>query len=151
MYICFLYVHMCTLKMKNASLAKSSKSITMFCTNADTSSASEDEGSLRRQGRLAPSMPYQGHGHAAVEHWFNRVIQGSSTSSSASSTSSHPGGRSATTNTTAHAALNVSAAATALADLMAHTQLGQWHTQSHSASRSVWCVPFLMNARLSSR
>ncbi|XP_034741432.1 disco-interacting protein 2 homolog A isoform X12 [Etheostoma cragini] len=95
------------------------------CTPPDTSSASEDEGSLRRQGRLATSTPYQGHGHPAVEHWFNRVIQGSSTSSSASSTSSHPGGRSVTnTNTTAHAALNANAAATALSDLMAHTQLG---------------------------
>ncbi|XP_039883876.1 disco-interacting protein 2 homolog A isoform X11 [Simochromis diagramma] len=95
------------------------------CTPPDTSSASEDEGSLRRQGRLTTSTPYQGHSHPAVEHWFNRVIQGSSTSSSASSTSSHPGGRSVTTtNTTAHAALNVNAAATALADLMAHTQLG---------------------------
>ncbi|XP_041857869.1 disco-interacting protein 2 homolog A isoform X14 [Melanotaenia boesemani] len=93
------------------------------CTPPDTSSASEDEGSLRRQGRLTTSTPYQGHGHPAVEHWFNRVIQGSSTSSSASSTSSHPGGRSIT-NTTAHAALNANAAATALADLMAHTQLG---------------------------
>ncbi|XP_026231948.1 disco-interacting protein 2 homolog A isoform X11 [Anabas testudineus] len=95
------------------------------CTPPATSSASEDEGSLRRQGRLPTSVPYQGHGHPAVEHWFNRVIQGSSTSSSASSTSSHPGGRSATTtNTTAHAALNANAAATALANLMAHTQLG---------------------------
>lgn len=92
--------------------------------NTDTSSASEDEGSLRRQGRLATSTPYQGHSHPAIEHWFNRVIQGSSTSSSASSTSSHPGGRSFP-NTTAHAALNANAAATALADLMAHTQLGQ--------------------------
>lgn len=101
--------------------------VTLPCldlSNTDTSSASEDEGSLRRQGRLATSTPYQGHGHPAVEHWFNRVIQGSSTSSSASSTSSHPGGRSVT-NTTAHAALNANAAATALADLMAHTQLGQ--------------------------
>lgn len=92
--------------------------------NTDTSSASEDEGSLRRQGRLATSTPYQAHSHPAIEHWFNRVIQGSSTSSSASSTSSHPGGRSFT-NTSAHAALNANAAATALADLMAHTQLGQ--------------------------
>lgn len=103
--------------------------VTLPCldlSNTDTSSASEDEGSLRRQGRLATSTPYQGHGHPAVEHWFNRVIQGSSTSSSASSTSSHPGGRSVTTtNTTVHAALNANAAATALADLMAHTQLGQ--------------------------
>lgn len=95
--------------------------------HTDTSSASEDEGSLRRQGRLATSTPYQGHGHPAVEHWFNRVIQGSSTSSSASSTSSHPGGRSVTSgasNASAHAALNANAAAAALADLMAHTQLG---------------------------
>uniref|UniRef100_A0A8C1SX99 Disco-interacting protein 2 homolog A n=1 Tax=Cyprinus carpio TaxID=7962 RepID=A0A8C1SX99_CYPCA len=61
------------------------------CTPPDTSSASEDEGSLRRQGRIASSSPYQAH--PSVEHWFNRVIQGSSTSSSASSTSSHPGGR----------------------------------------------------------
>uniref|UniRef100_A0A3B3B6R3 Disco-interacting protein 2 homolog A n=1 Tax=Oryzias melastigma TaxID=30732 RepID=A0A3B3B6R3_ORYME len=93
------------------------------CTPPDTSSASEDEGSLRWQGRLATSTPYQGHSHPAVEHWFNRVIQGSSTSSSASSTSSHTGGRSAT-NSSAHQALNANAAATALADLMAHTQLG---------------------------
>uniref|UniRef100_A0A7N6A4A0 DMAP1-binding domain-containing protein n=1 Tax=Anabas testudineus TaxID=64144 RepID=A0A7N6A4A0_ANATE len=69
------------------------------CTPPATSSASEDEGSLRRQGRLPTSVPYQGHGHPAVEHWFNRVIQGSSTSSSASSTSSHPGGRSNSTLT----------------------------------------------------
>ncbi|CAG09279.1 unnamed protein product, partial [Tetraodon nigroviridis] len=97
------------------------------CTPPDTSSASEDEGSLRRQGRLATSTPYQGHSHPAIEHWFNRVIQGSSTSSSASSTSSHPGGRSFTSST-AHAALNANAAATALADLMAHTQLDNHST-----------------------
>ncbi|XP_008402147.1 disco-interacting protein 2 homolog A isoform X10 [Poecilia reticulata] len=101
------------------------------CTPPDTSSASEDEGSLRRQGRLATSTPYQGHSHPAVEHWFNRVIQGSSTSSSASSTSSHPGGRSVT-NSAAHAALNANATATALADLMAHTQL-----DNHSAPPDV--------------
>ncbi|XP_016424088.1 disco-interacting protein 2 homolog A-like isoform X3 [Sinocyclocheilus rhinocerous] len=87
------------------------------CTPPDTSSASEDEGSLRRQGRIASSSPYQAH--PSVEHWFNRVIQGSSTSSSASSTSSHPGGR-------PHHATNATSAsaATVLADLMAHTQLG---------------------------
>ncbi|KAJ8350044.1 hypothetical protein SKAU_G00251740 [Synaphobranchus kaupii] len=89
------------------------------CTPPDTSSASEDEGSLRRQGRTASSTPYQAH--PSVEHWFNRVIQGSSTSSSASSTSSHPGGR-------PHAA----AAATLLADLMAHTQI-----DNHSAPPDV--------------
>uniref|UniRef100_A0AAX7VYL7 DMAP1-binding domain-containing protein n=1 Tax=Astatotilapia calliptera TaxID=8154 RepID=A0AAX7VYL7_ASTCA len=88
------------------------------CTPPDTSSASEDEGSLRRQGRLTTSTPYQGHSHPAVEHWFNRVIQGSSVT---------------TTNTTAHAALNVNAAATALADLMAHTHLEK-HTDLVSFS-----------------
>uniref|UniRef100_A0A8C4LD03 Disco interacting protein 2 homolog A n=1 Tax=Equus asinus asinus TaxID=83772 RepID=A0A8C4LD03_EQUAS len=59
-------------------------------TPPDTSSASEDEGSLRRPGRLA-STSLQSHSN--VEPWLDRVIQGSSTSSSASSTSSHPGGR----------------------------------------------------------
>ncbi|XP_057191819.1 disco-interacting protein 2 homolog A [Triplophysa rosa] len=71
----------------------------------DTSSASEDEGSLRRQGRISSSSPYQSH--PRVEHWFNKVLQGSSTSSSASSTSSH------------HA--TSSSAATVLADLVSHT------------------------------
>uniref|UniRef100_A0A8C2H2C6 Disco-interacting protein 2 homolog A n=1 Tax=Cyprinus carpio TaxID=7962 RepID=A0A8C2H2C6_CYPCA len=95
------------------------------CTPPDTSSASEDEGSLRRQGRIASSSPYQAH--PSVEHWFNRVIQGSSTSSSASSTSSHPGGRPHhATNTTS------ASAATVLADLMAHTQL-----DNHSAPPDV--------------
>lgn len=84
----------------------------------DTSSASEDEGSLRRQGRIT-STPFQSHSN--VEPWLNRVIQGSSTSSSASSTSSHPGGKPAAASNTATA----TAAATVLADLMAHTQLGQ--------------------------
>ncbi|XP_070345227.1 disco-interacting protein 2 homolog A isoform X10 [Equus asinus] len=63
-------------------------------TPPDTSSASEDEGSLRRPGRLA-STSLQSHSN--VEPWLDRVIQGSSTSSSASSTSSHPGGRPAAT------------------------------------------------------
>lgn len=84
----------------------------------DTSSASEDEGSLRRQGRIS-STPFQSHSN--VEPWLNRVIQGSSTSSSASSTSSHPGGKPAAASNTAPA----TTAATVLADLMAHTQIGQ--------------------------
>ncbi|KAF1498675.1 hypothetical protein FQV18_0005633, partial [Eudyptula minor novaehollandiae] len=85
-------------------------------TPPDTSSASEDEGSLRRQGRIT-STPFQSHSN--VESWLNRVIQGSSTSSSASSTSSHPGGKPAAASNTTTA----TAAATVLADLMAHTQL----------------------------
>ncbi|XP_028971471.2 disco-interacting protein 2 homolog A isoform X3 [Esox lucius] len=91
------------------------------CTPPDTSSASEDEGSLRRAGRMVSSTPYQNHPAPNVEHWFNRVIQGSSTSSSASSTSSHPGGRASAHATAANAAA-------VLADLMAHTQIDNHST-----------------------
>uniref|UniRef100_A0A7N5KAB1 Disco interacting A n=1 Tax=Ailuropoda melanoleuca TaxID=9646 RepID=A0A7N5KAB1_AILME len=61
-------------------------------TPPDTSSASEDEGSLRRPGRLT-STALQSHSN--TEPWLElgRATQGSSTSSSASSVSSHPGGR----------------------------------------------------------
>uniref|UniRef100_A0A5F9CFV2 Disco interacting A n=1 Tax=Oryctolagus cuniculus TaxID=9986 RepID=A0A5F9CFV2_RABIT len=88
-------------------------------TPPDTSSASEDEGSLRRPGRLA-STPLQSH--PSVEPWLDRVIQGSSTSSSASSTSSHVGARPAAAPSTA--ATPGAAAATALAGLVAHTHIG---------------------------
>uniref|UniRef100_A0A8C2TJV2 Disco interacting A n=1 Tax=Coturnix japonica TaxID=93934 RepID=A0A8C2TJV2_COTJA len=73
-------------------------------TPPDTSSASEDEGSLRRQGRIT-STPFQSHSNA--EPWLNRVIQGSSTSSSASSTSSHPGGKPAAASKAILDALNL--------------------------------------------
>ncbi|XP_070108525.1 disco-interacting protein 2 homolog A isoform X31 [Equus caballus] len=78
-------------------------------TPPDTSSASEDEGSLRRPGRLA-STSLQSHSN--VEPWLDRVIQGSSTSSSASSTSSHPGGRPAATlaGSAAHAHIDLHSA-----------------------------------------
>uniref|UniRef100_H0V1Q4 Disco interacting A n=1 Tax=Cavia porcellus TaxID=10141 RepID=H0V1Q4_CAVPO len=88
-------------------------------TPPDTSSASEDEGSLRRPGRLT-STPFQSH--PGVEPWLDRVIQGSSTSSSASSTSSHPGGRPNAAPT----------AAAALAGLAAHA-----HIDVHSAPPDV--------------
>uniref|UniRef100_A0A2K6A1F7 Disco interacting A n=1 Tax=Mandrillus leucophaeus TaxID=9568 RepID=A0A2K6A1F7_MANLE len=88
-------------------------------TPPDTSSASEDEGSLRRPGRLT-STPLQSH--SSVEPWLDRVIQGSSTSSSASSTSSHPGGR--PTAAPSAAATPGAAAATALAGREAHTHIG---------------------------
>ncbi|XP_073502846.1 disco-interacting protein 2 homolog A isoform X2 [Phyllobates terribilis] len=84
-------------------------------TPPDTSSASEDEGSLLRQGGIT-STPLQGH--SSVEPWISRVTQGSSTSSSASSTSSHPGAKPAASNS-----CPVIAAATMLADLMAHAQI----------------------------
>uniref|UniRef100_A0A8C0R4J9 Disco interacting A n=1 Tax=Canis lupus dingo TaxID=286419 RepID=A0A8C0R4J9_CANLU len=83
-------------------------------TPPDTSSASEDEGSLRRPGRLT-STPLQSHSN--IEPWLDRVIQGSSTSSSASSTSSHPGGRPA-------AAPSAAATAT-LTGPAAHAHIGQ--------------------------
>ncbi|XP_023094354.2 disco-interacting protein 2 homolog A isoform X10 [Felis catus] len=81
-------------------------------TPPDTSSASEDEGSLRRPGRLT-STPLQSHSN--VEPWLDRVIQGSSTSSSASSTSSHPGGRPAAAP---------SATAATLTGPVAHAHIG---------------------------
>ncbi|XP_041435186.1 disco-interacting protein 2 homolog A isoform X4 [Xenopus laevis] len=84
-------------------------------TPPDTSSASEDEGSLLRQGHIT-STPLQGH--SSMEPWISRITQGSSTSSSASSTSSHPGAKPAATNS-----CPVIAAATMLADVMAHAQM----------------------------
>ncbi|EHH58844.1 hypothetical protein EGM_08793, partial [Macaca fascicularis] len=93
-------------------------------TPPDTSSASEDEGSLRR----LTSTPLQSH--SSVEPWLDRVIQGSSTSSSASSTSSHPGGR--PTAAPSAAATPGAAAATALAGREAHT-----HIDLHSAPPDV--------------
>ncbi|XP_029450845.1 disco-interacting protein 2 homolog B isoform X4 [Rhinatrema bivittatum] len=56
------------------------------CTPPDTSSASEDEGSLRRQAALTAALTQSLQN---TESWINRSIQGSSTSSSASSTLSH--------------------------------------------------------------
>uniref|UniRef100_A0A8B9P6B2 Disco interacting protein 2 homolog B n=1 Tax=Apteryx owenii TaxID=8824 RepID=A0A8B9P6B2_APTOW len=62
----------------------------LFCFHTDTSSASEDEGSLRRQAALSAAL-HQSLQNA--ESWINRSIQGSSTSSSASSTLSHGEGK----------------------------------------------------------
>ncbi|KAL2293777.1 hypothetical protein Nmel_018840 [Mimus melanotis] len=61
-----------------------------FCFHTDTSSASEDEGSLRRQAALSAAL-HQSLQNA--ESWINRSVQGSSTSSSASSTLSHGEGK----------------------------------------------------------
>ncbi|XP_076975387.1 disco-interacting protein 2 homolog A isoform X8 [Tamandua tetradactyla] len=92
------------------------------CTPPDTSSASEDEGSLRRLGQLT-SAPLQSC--PDVEPWLDRAFQGSSTSSSASSTSSHPGGRPAVPST-------ASALAATPPGLAAHT-----HVALHSAPPDV--------------
>ncbi|PIO37685.1 hypothetical protein AB205_0074340 [Aquarana catesbeiana] len=56
------------------------------CTPPDTSSASEDEGSLRRQAALSAVLAQSLQN---TESWINKSVQGSSTSSSASSTLSH--------------------------------------------------------------
>ncbi|MEE6471871.1 hypothetical protein FKM82_009403 [Ascaphus truei] len=56
------------------------------CTPPDTSSASEDEGSLRRRAALSAVLTQSLQN---TESWINRSVQGSSTSSSASSTLSH--------------------------------------------------------------
>uniref|UniRef100_A0A671QPS1 Disco-interacting protein 2 homolog B-A n=1 Tax=Sinocyclocheilus anshuiensis TaxID=1608454 RepID=A0A671QPS1_9TELE len=61
------------------------------CTPPDTSSASEDEGSLRRRQAAISAMLAQNL--QSPEYWINRSVQGSSTSSSASSTLSHGDGK----------------------------------------------------------
>ncbi|MBN3301725.1 DI2BA protein, partial [Amia calva] len=75
------------------------------CTPPDTSSASEDEGSLRRRAALTAALS---QGLQTSDCWINHSLQGSSTSSSASSTLSHGEGRSQ---------------GAALADVLAHTRL----------------------------
>uniref|UniRef100_A0A803SP21 Disco interacting B n=1 Tax=Anolis carolinensis TaxID=28377 RepID=A0A803SP21_ANOCA len=77
------------------------------CTPPDTSSASEDEGSLRRQAALSAAL-HQSLQNA--ESWINRSIQGSSTSSSASSTLSHGEGKGTSGS---------------LADVFANTRIGR--------------------------
>ena len=91
--------------------------------DTDTSSASEDEGSLQRPGQLA-SAPLQSR--PSIEPWPDPAIQGSSTSSSASSTSSHPGGQPAATPS----------AAAALAGPAALARVGQYSCGDPSRQRS---------------
>lgn len=80
-----------------------------MCVCADTSSASEDEGSLRRRQAAVSAVLAQSLQNS--EFWINRSIQGSSTSSSASSTLSHgDGSKNHIQNT--------------LADVLAHTRIG---------------------------
>ncbi|KAA8591117.1 hypothetical protein FQN60_002060 [Etheostoma spectabile] len=56
------------------------------CTPPDTSSASEDEGSLRRKAAFSAVLAQS---LQSPDYWINRSVQSSSTSSSASSTLSH--------------------------------------------------------------
>uniref|UniRef100_A0A8C1WYV6 Disco-interacting protein 2 homolog Ba n=1 Tax=Cyprinus carpio TaxID=7962 RepID=A0A8C1WYV6_CYPCA len=82
------------------------------CTPPDTSSASEDEGSLRRRQAAISAMLAQNL--QSPEYWINRSVQGSSTSSSASSTLSHGDGK---THNHSQGQTNV------LADVLAHTRI----------------------------
>ncbi|XP_072262889.1 disco-interacting protein 2 homolog B isoform X2 [Pyxicephalus adspersus] len=76
------------------------------CTPPDTSSASEDEGSLRRQAALSAVLAQSLQN---TESWINKSVQGSSTSSSASSTLSHG---------------DVKSTSSSLADMLSNTHIG---------------------------
>ncbi|RXN03839.1 disco-interacting 2 -like protein [Labeo rohita] len=84
------------------------------CTPPDTSSASEDEGSLRRRQAAISAMLAQNL--QSPEYWINRSVQSSSTSSSASSTLSHGDGKTHNHN---HSQGQTSV----LADVLAHTRI----------------------------
>uniref|UniRef100_A0A3Q1GS27 DMAP1-binding domain-containing protein n=1 Tax=Acanthochromis polyacanthus TaxID=80966 RepID=A0A3Q1GS27_9TELE len=83
------------------------------CTPPDTSSASEDEGSLRRKAALAAVLAQN---LQSPDYWINRSVQSSSTSSSASSTLSH--GEPKT-----QPQPQPPPAASVLADVLAHTRI----------------------------
>uniref|UniRef100_A0A673CBE7 Disco-interacting protein 2 homolog B-A n=1 Tax=Sphaeramia orbicularis TaxID=375764 RepID=A0A673CBE7_9TELE len=83
------------------------------CTPPDTSSASEDEGSLRRKAALSAVLAQS---LQSPEYWINRSVQSSSTSSSASSTLSH--GEPKT-----QPQPQLQPAASVLADVLAHTRI----------------------------
>uniref|UniRef100_A0A7N8X503 Disco-interacting protein 2 homolog Ba n=1 Tax=Mastacembelus armatus TaxID=205130 RepID=A0A7N8X503_9TELE len=85
------------------------------CTPPDTSSASEDEGSLRRKAALSAVLAQT---LQSPDYWINRSVQSSSTSSSASSTLSH--GEPKT-----HPQPQLQPAVSLLADVLAHTRIGK--------------------------
>uniref|UniRef100_A0A8C7GEJ7 Disco-interacting protein 2 homolog Ba n=1 Tax=Oncorhynchus kisutch TaxID=8019 RepID=A0A8C7GEJ7_ONCKI len=83
------------------------------CTPPDTSSASEDEGSLRRQATLSAALAQS---LQSPDYWINRSVQSSSTSSSASSTLSHGENKTQTQPQPQPTS--------ALADILASTRIG---------------------------
>lgn len=85
------------------------------CTPPDTSSASEDEGSLRRKAALSAVLAQS---LQSPDYWINRSVQSSSTSSSASSTLSH-----GEPKTQPQSQPQPSPAASLLADVLAHTRI----------------------------
>ncbi|XP_028848627.1 disco-interacting protein 2 homolog B-A isoform X7 [Denticeps clupeoides] len=84
------------------------------CTPPDTSSASEDEGSLRRQAALSAALAQS---LQSPDYWINRSLQSSSTSSSASSTLSH--GEQKSQGPAQQPQLSL------LADVLAHTRIAE--------------------------
>uniref|UniRef100_A0A8D0ABP5 Disco-interacting protein 2 homolog Ba n=1 Tax=Sander lucioperca TaxID=283035 RepID=A0A8D0ABP5_SANLU len=85
------------------------------CTPPDTSSASEDEGSLRRKAALSAVLAQS---LQSPDYWINRSVQSSSTSSSASSTLSH-----GEPKTQPQPQPQPQPAVSLLADVLAHTRI----------------------------
>ncbi|XP_066579886.1 disco-interacting protein 2 homolog C isoform X3 [Amia ocellicauda] len=86
-------------------------------TPPDTSSGSEEEGSVQGDSQGTPTSS---QGSINMEHWISRAIHGSTTSSTTSSSSTQSGG---------------SGAANRLADVMAQTHIGK--SENHSAPPDV--------------
>lgn len=91
----------------------------LFVVPSDTSSASEDEGSLRRKAALSAVLAQN---LQSPDYWINRSVQSSSTSSSASSTLSH--GEPKT-----QPQPQLQPAASLLADVLAHTRIGKLNSR----------------------
>lgn len=91
---------------------------------SDTSSASEDEGSLRRKAALSAALAQS---LQSPDYWINRSVQSSSTSSSASSTLSH--GEPKTQQPP-----QLQPGISVLADVLAHTRIGNVSSLSVN-----WC------------
>uniref|UniRef100_A0A6Q2Y021 DMAP1-binding domain-containing protein n=1 Tax=Esox lucius TaxID=8010 RepID=A0A6Q2Y021_ESOLU len=111
------------------------------CTPPDTSSASEDEGSLRRQAALSAALAQS---LQSPDYWINRSVQSSSTSSSASSTLSHGENKAQPQPTSA------------LADLLASTRIGERRSRpsfrGHVCDRRVYLSPGVpVNSRVSTK
>uniref|UniRef100_A0A8C5H624 Disco-interacting protein 2 homolog B-A n=1 Tax=Gouania willdenowi TaxID=441366 RepID=A0A8C5H624_GOUWI len=104
------------------------------CTPPDTSSASEDEGSLRRKAALSAVLAQS---LQSPDYWINRSVQSSSTSSSASSTLSHGEPKS-------QPQPQPQPAASLLADVLAHTRI-EWF--SPTCVRVCWFIVLTVTAR----
>jgi hypothetical protein len=100
-------------KLTMSHLLNTSRSVSL----SDTSSASEDEGSLRRQATLSAALAQS---LQSPDYWINRSVQSSSTSSSASSTLSHGENKTQTQPQPQPTS--------ALADILASTRIGNTHT-----------------------